>query len=390
MIKICVITGTRAEYGLLKPIINKIKDDKQLGLQLVVTGMHISPEFGLTYKEILQDGFEISDKIEVLLSSDTPVGISKSIGLGIIGFAELFEKSKPDIVIILGDRYEIFAVASAAMIANIPIAHIHGGETTEGLIDEAIRHSITKMSYIHFPCTEEYRRRIIQLGESPDRVFNVGALGCENIKKIKFIDKEALKEELNIDFEKKVALLTFHPVTLDIFKAEKQFKEVLSAIDCFEDLQVIFTKANSDTGGRIINYLIDEYVRKNSNRCIAFSSLGQVRYLSAMKYCSFVIGNSSSGILEAPVLNKPTINIGDRQKGRIQLESIINCEAKKEDIIKAINIVLSEIFSKNIENIDNPYGKGNTSDMIIEIIKRFLNQQKIDLKKKFYDLLGSD
>lgn len=330
MIKICVITGTRAEYGLLKPIINKIKDDKQLGLQLVVTGMHISPEFGLTYKEILQDGFEISDKIEVLLSSDTPVGISKSIGLGIIGFAELFEKSKPDIVIILGDRYEIFAVASAAMIANIPIAHIHGGETTEGLIDEAIRHSITKMSYIHFPCTEEYRRRIIQLGESPDRVFNVGALGCENIKKIKFIDKEALKEELNIDFEKKVALLTFHPVTLDIFKAEKQFKEVLSAIDCFEDLQVIFTKANSDTGGRIINYLIDEYVRKNSNRCIAFSSLGQVRYLSAMKYCSFVIGNSSSGILEAPVLNKPTINIGDRQKGRIQLESIINCEAKKE------------------------------------------------------------
>ena len=390
MSKICVITGTRAEYGLLKPIIEKIKYDNDFELQLVATGMHLSPEFGLTYKEIENDGFKINEKVEILLSSDSSIGISKSMGLAIISFSEIFERIKPDIIIVLGDRYEIFSAVSAAMIANIPIAHLHGGEATEGLIDEAIRHSITKMSYLHFTSTEEYRKRVIQLGENPERVYNVGAISVEIIKELQLLSKEDLEKELGIKFDTKVALLTFHPVTLENNSAEDQFNELLKALDKFKDIKVIFTKSNSDTYGRIINNLIDNYVMLNSDRCVQFTSMGQLRYLSAMKYCNFVIGNSSSGILEAPILKKPTINIGDRQKGRIQMDSIINCEPTEKDIVEAIKNVISYEFTKCIDKMINPYGEGNVSKDIMKIIKGLLQEDKIKLKKQFYNIDWSE
>lgn len=386
MKKICVVSGTRAEYGLLKPLIRRINEDSELELQLVVTGMHLSPEFGLTYKEIINDGFKITEKVEILLSSDTPIGISKSMGLAMISFSEVFERIKPDMLIVLGDRYEIFAVSLVAMNARIPIAHLHGGETTEGAIDEAIRHSITKMSYLHFTSKDSYRNRVIQLGEDPSRVFNVGALVEESIKNLKFIKKDKLEEDLGISFDEKIALLTFHPTTLENNSSEEQFRNVLDALDEFEDLKIIFTKANSDANGRIINNMIDEYVLKNFKKCVAFTSLGQLRYLSAMKYCDVVIGNSSSGIIEAPILKKPTINIGDRQKGRIQEKSIVNCKPEKAEISDALQKVLSKEFinclniSKNID--DEIYA----SQKIIVIIKEYMNNNKINMKKKFYDL----
>ena len=322
--KICVVTGTRAEYGILKPLLRKVKEDNELELQLVVTGMHLSPEFGLTYKQIEEDNFRISEKVEILLSSDTPIGISKSMGLAMISFSEVFDRLKPDLLVLLGDRYEMLSVASSAMVARIPIAHIHGGETTEGAIDEAIRHSVTKMSYLHFTSTEEYRKRVIQLGENPNRVFNVGAMGVEEILNTNLLSKEELEKELDFKIDSKTALVTFHPVTLEENTSEEQFQNILDALDNFKDLKVIFTKANSDTDGRIINKMIDEYVIKNKGKAKAFTSLGQLKYYSTIKYTDFVLGNSSSGILEVPTFKKPTINIGDRQKGRIQAFSIIN------------------------------------------------------------------
>lgn len=385
MKKICVVTGTRAEYGLLRPLIKGIKEDDGLQLQLVVTGMHLSPEFGLTYKEIEEDGFVIDEKVEMLLSSDTAVGISKSIGLAMIGFADAFERLKPNMVIVLGDRYEIFAVASTAMISRIPIAHIHGGETTEGAIDEAIRHSITKMSYLHFTSTEEYRQRVIQLGENPERVFNVGAIGIESIKTLKLLEKDELEESISFKIDANIALVTFHPVTLENSTSKDQFQELLNALDKFSGLKVIFTKANSDTDGRIINFMIDEYVNNNEDKAIAFTSMGQLRYLSAMKYIDIVIGNSSSGIIEAPSFNVPTINIGDRQKGRIQSETIINCQPVENEIYEAIKLGLSTKFKEKIKDTINPYGNGNVSQKILYIIKDSLNKG-IKLKKSFYDL----
>ncbi|WP_394903145.1 UDP-N-acetylglucosamine 2-epimerase [Clostridium butyricum] len=386
MKKVCVVTATRAEYGLLKPLIKRIDYDNELKLQLVVTGMHLVHEYGYTYNHILKDDFKITEKVEILLNSDTPVAISKSMGLAMISFSEVFERIKPDMVIVLGDRYEIFAVASAAMIANIPIAHIHGGEVTEGAIDEAIRHSITKMSYIHFTSTEEYRKRVIQLGENPRRVFNTGALGAEVIKNMKFMDKSTLEEEIGMKFDNNVALLTFHPVTLEGNSVEAQFREVLDAVDEFDNLNIIFTKANSDTNGHIINELIDKYVSLNPDKSIAFAAMGQLKYLSAMKYCSFVIGNSSSGIFETPIMKKPTINIGDRQKGRIQTESIINCNPKREEIVKSIKLALSSEFNENIAESVSPYGNGNVSEEIVREIKNMLLKKEISLKKEFYNL----
>ncbi|WP_313757478.1 UDP-N-acetylglucosamine 2-epimerase [Tissierella sp.] len=386
MKKICVVTGTRAEYGLFRPLIKRIKEDDELQLQLIVTGMHLSPEFGLTYKEIEEDGFIIDEKVEMLLSSDTPVGISKSIGLAMIGFTDAFERLKPDMVVVLGDRYEIFAAASTAMISRIPIAHIHGGETTEGLIDEAIRHSITKMSYLHFTSTEEYRQRVIQLGEEPNRIFNVGAIGIESIKKLKLLKKDALENSINFKFGLKNALVTFHPVTLEDGTSKEQFQELLNALDRFSDLKIIFTKSNSDTNGRIINSMIDEYVEKNKQKAIAFTSMGQLRYLSAMKYVDLVIGNSSSGIIEAPSFNVPTINIGDRQKGRIQGETIIDCTTVENEIYKAIKLGLSDDFKETIKSAINPYGEGNTSYLIVQRIKQSFFLDLINIKKKFFDL----
>lgn len=386
MKKICVVTGTRAEYGLLKPLIQKIDEDSELTLQLVVTGMHLSPEFGFTYKEIINDGFEITDKVEMLLSSDTECGISKSMGLAMISFADVFERLKPDILIILGDRYEIFSVASVAMNFKIPIAHLHGGETTEGAIDEAIRHSITKMSYLHFTSAEEYRKRVIQLGENPKRVFNVGPISEDSIRSLKLLSKEDLEESIKMKLDKKTALLTFHPTTLENNSAENQFNNILKALDQLKDLKIIFTKANSDSDGRIINKMIDEYAAKNSEKCVAFSSLGQLRYLSAMKYCDVVVGNSSSGIIEAPFFNKPTVNIGDRQKGRIQKKSIINCCVEEQDIKEALKKALSkEFYMENIK-CGKSHNKMYISEKIISVIKDYLCNNKIELKKKFYDL----
>lgn len=384
MRKICVITGTRAEYGLLYWTMKALQADNDIDLSICVTGMHLSPEFGLTYKKILEDGFIINEKVETLLSSDTTVGVSKSIGLGIISFSEVFERLNPDLVLVLGDRYEIFAACTAAMISRIPIAHCHGGEATEGLIDEAIRHSITKMSQIHFTSTEEYRNRVIQLGEQPKNVYNVGALGIENINKLKLLTKPEFEESIDFKLKKINFLVTFHPVTLDNLSAEAQFKELLKALDKFEDTAIIFTKPNSDTDGRIIIQLIDEYVKNNSEKAIAFTSLGQLRYLSAIQYMDVVVGNSSSGLIEVPSFKKATINIGDRQQGRVKATSVIDCETNKEDIEKAIKKALSLEFKEELKSSKNPYGEKNSSIEIVEVLKN------IDLngivKKQFYNL----
>ena len=385
MKKICVVTGTRAEYGLLYWLMKEIQLDKELELQLIVTGMHLSPEFGLTYKEIEKD-FKIDKKIEMLLSSDTAVGISKSMGLAQISFSEAYQDLKPDILVVLGDRYEIFSAVSAAMIAQIPIAHLHGGETTEGAFDESIRHSITKMSHLHFTAADDYKNRVIQLGENPSKVFNVGGLGIENIKRLKLLSREEFEESINFKLNKKNIIVTFHPVTLEKSTAKDQFQELLNAIDELEDTNIIFTKANSDTDGRIINQMIDEYVSKNSQKAVGFTSLGQLRYLSALQYVDAIVGNSSSGLLEAPSFKIATINIGDRQKGRLKAESVIDCEVNKQSIINAIKKSTSPEFINLLKDANNPYGDGCASMKILKEIKKV--KLKNILKKSFYDLKG--
>ncbi len=381
--KICVVTGTRADYGLLYWLMKEIALDSELKLQIIATGMHLSPEFGLTYKEIEKD-FKIDKKIEMLLSSDTAIGISKSMGLAQISFSEVYEDLKPDIIVLLGDRYEIFSAASAALIANIPVAHLHGGETTEGAFDEAIRHSITKMSHLHFTAAEEYKNRVIQLGEHPSRVFNVGGMGIENIKRLKLLSRDEFEESINFKLNKKNILVTFHPVTLENSSAKEQFQELLDAIDELEDTNIIFTKANSDTNGRIINQMCDEYVLKNSNKSICFTSLGQLRYLSALQYVDAVVGNSSSGLIEAPSFKIGTINIGDRQKGRLKAKSIIDCDSLKSSILQAFEKLYSEEFESILINTNNPYGDGCASERIIKELKKV--DLKNILKKSFYDL----
>lgn len=385
MKKICIVTGTRAEYGLLKPVIERIKKDRDLELFLVATGMHLSPEFGLTYQEIEEDGYPINAKIEMLLGADTASGNTKSMGVALIGFADYFEINKPDILLILGDRYEMLAVAAAAMMAQIPIAHIHGGETTEGAVDEAIRHSITKMSHLHFTATEVYRKRVIQLGENPSRVFNVGALGVENVKNVSLLEKEELEKNIGFVFSGITLMVTYHPVTLEHMTAREQFRTLLEVIEENKDIRVIFTKANSDTDGKIINEMIDAFARVHGDRCVAFASLGQVRYLSALKYCSAVVGNSSSGIIEAPSFGVPTINIGDRQRGRVCAESVIHCGNGKKDIEEALRVGLSPDFRAQIKNVRNPYEGIQTSKHIVDILCKEL-QKGIEIKKTFYEV----
>lgn len=386
MKRIGIMTGTRAEYGLLKPLMQEINKDNDLELYLIVSGMHLSPEFGMTYKEIEEDGFQINAKVEMLLSSDSPVGISKSIGLGIIGFADEFQRADLDMLILLGDRYEALSAAICAMVMRIPIAHLHGGELTEGAIDEGIRHSITKMSYLHFTSTEEYRRRVIQLGENPERVFCVGALGVENIKKINLMTKEELEKSIHFEIDENTVVVTYHPVTLENNTVEEQFLNLLKVLDRNPKIRMIFTKANADTNGRIVNELIDKYAAQNSERACAFMSLGQKRYLSALKYCRIVIGNSSSGIIEAPSFGKPIINIGDRQKGRICADSVINCGYTQQEIQQAMETALTEEFENKARNCRNPYEKENTAANIISVIKDYLLNDKIKLKKGFYDI----
>jgi len=380
--KICIVTGTRAEYGLLYWLMKEIDADKDLKLQIIATGMHLSSEFGNTYQQIEKDGFTIDKKVDISLSSDTEIAISKSIGLGMIGFAKAFNDLQPDLIIVLGDRFEIFSAVSAAMIARIPLAHLHGGEATEGLIDEPIRHSITKMSHLHFAATDEYRNRIIQLGEQPDRVFNVGGLGIDNIIKLKLLSKADFENAINFELGEKNILITFHPVTLEKSTSGIQFQALLDSISELRNTKIIFTKANSDTDGRVINSMIDDYVARHDNT-IAFTSMGQLNYLSALQFMDAVVGNSSSGLMEAPSFKIGTIDIGDRQKGRIKANSIIACSPNKESIDSALVKLYSREFQDIANNVDNPYGDGGASKEIVRIIK----DTSLDniVKKSFYD-----
>lgn len=384
MKKICVVTGTRAEYGLLYWTIKALEAEPELQLQLCVTGMHLSPEFGLTYKQIEIDGFHIDKKVEMLLSSDSAVGVSKSIGLGVISFAEAFAELKPDLILILGDRFEMFAAATAAMISTIPIAHCHGGEATEGLIDEPIRHSITKMSHVHFTATEEYRKRVIQLGEQPASVYNVGALGIENINKLELLDRQGFEESIGFELGEKNVLVTFHPVTLENATAAHQFEELLRGVGELENAKIIFTKPNADTDGRVIINLIDDYVKAHPEKSIAFISLGQLRYLSALQYMDVVVGNSSSGLIEVPSFRIVTIDIGDRQRGRIKADSVISCNPDYASIKGALSKAFSPNFIESLKKVKNPYGEKDASQEIIRVLKKTKTEDL--LKKKFFDL----
>lgn len=389
MKKICVFTGTRAEYGLLRPLMKKINNDNNFVLQIIASGMHLSLEFGLTYKEIEADGFLINEKIDILLSSDRDEGINKTIGLGIISITDSISRLKPDFCILLGDRYETFAAAVSAYTMKIPIIHISGGATTEGAYDEAYRHSITKMSYLHFTSTEEYRSRVIQLGEDPKRVFNVGSIGLDNIKEIELLSKKELEKELDFTLGDKSILVTFHPTTLEIGTANDQINNLLSALNNLNDkVKIVFTHSNSDSMGRSINQKINEFVKSNENSK-AYFSLGTKKYLSLLQYVDCVVGNSSSGIIEVPSFNIATINIGDRQKGRLKPKSVIDCKGTREDIELAIEKGMSNKFKKMIKELDNPYGDGNTSDRIISILKSELLKE-INLKKPFYNIRIGD
>ena len=382
--KICVVTGTRAEYGLLRWLMDGINKSTKLDLQIVATGMHLSPEFGLTYQEIENDGFKIDKKIEMLLSADTPSSISKSTGLGLIGFSDAFCELNPDIVIVLGDRYEVLSASLAAMFENIPIAHIHGGETTAGAFDEAIRHSITKMSWWHFVAADEYEKRVIQLGENPGRVFNVGGLGVDAIKKTNLLSKDELMIKTGIKFDKKNLLITYHPVTLENKTSQQDFKSLLDVLSKIKDINLIFTMPNADSDGRIIKKMINGFVFNQSERSISFTSMGSLNYLSTLQYVDGVVGNSSSGLAEAPTFKIGTINIGDRQKGRLKANSVIDCEPTKKAIKKALDKLYSKNFQRNIDTVKNPYGEG---DAIEKIMKLLINQPiPAEIKKEFHDL----
>jgi GDP/UDP-N,N'-diacetylbacillosamine 2-epimerase (hydrolysing) len=382
--KICVVTGARAEYGHLYWLMREIKDDPALELQLVATGMHLSPEFGLTYKQIEEDGFAIDEKVEMLLSSDTPVGTAKSIGLGVIGFADALARLKPDILVLLGDRYEIFAAAQAAMTARIPIAHLHGGEITVGAIDEAMRHAITKMSHFHFTAAEPYRQRVIQLGEAPDRVMNYGTPGLDNLRKTNLLGKDDFEKAIDFHLGTLSFLVTYHPVTLSLEGPDKPFQELLRALDHFSEAKIIFTKANADAAGRLINKKMDEYAERNPLRVKVFTSMGQLLYWSAIKNVDIVVGNSSSGIIEVPALKKASVNIGERQRGRLRTDSVIDCEEKELAIVSAIEKGLSSWFKSRLANVVSPYGQGDTSVKIKEYLKN-VSLHNV-LMKQFYDL----
>lgn len=386
MRKICVYTSTRAEYGLLRRVIQGISDNETLQLQILASGMHLSPEFGMTIQEIRDDGFEPDESIEILLSSDSSAAICKSMGLAMIGYGEALQRLKPDIVVVLGDRFETFCMAAAAQVCRVPLAHIHGGETTEGAIDEAFRHSITKMSHLHFASCEAYRHRIIQLGEDPNRVFNVGALGVENIRQMSLLERNVLGDSLGFNLENPYFLVTFHPVTLEKDTSEGQSRALLNVLDAFPEYNVIFTKANADTDGRVINRMIDAYAERQPERCLSVASLGSLRYLSAMKFASAVIGNSSSGIIEAPSFKVPTINIGDRQKGRVMAENVVNCEPSSASIKAAIRKSLSSEFQQVLLHTVNPYDKIDTASEIVSMIATF--DPAGLLKKQFYNIQG--
>lgn len=382
--KICVVTGSRAEYGLLRGVIDEINKSPKISLQIVATGMHLSPEFGLTYQEIEEDGFKINRKVEMLLSGDSSTSISKSTGLGMIGFSDAFKELNPDIIIVLGDRYEILSASLTALFENIPIAHISGGESTEGAFDEAIRHSITKMAWWHFVSTNEYKKRVIQLGEDPSRIFNVGGLGVDAIKRLKLLSKKELSKKLGIKFGKRNLLITYHPVTLEKHNSINKFQNLLDVLHDLNDTYLIFTMPNADTDGRAIKNMINEFVKSHPLNTISFQSMGSLNYLSTIQYVDGVVGNSSSGIAEVPTFKIGTINIGDRQKGRIKASSVIDCTTEKDSIRKSIDRLFSKEFQDQLKYIENPYGNGNAAEKILDILEK--SSIPLETKKAFYDL----
>lgn len=382
MKKIAVFTGTRAEYGLLYWLLKDIQDDPSLKLQLLVSGMHLSPEFGDTYKQIEKDGFNIDERIEILLSSDSAVGTAKSIGLGVLGFSDALYRLNPDVLVILGDRFEALAAAQTAMILQIPVIHLHGGEITEGAYDDAIRHAITKLSYLHGTSTEEYRDRVIQLGEAPERVKNVGAIGLDHLSRATFMNIVELEESLSFAIQKPYFVVTYHPVTLGDEAPEKSFQALLDALDSYPEHQVILTYPNADDGGRRIIPMLETYAASNPDRVLAIPSLGQVRYLSAIKNATAVIGNSSSGIIEVPSFDVPTVNIGVRQKGRLAAKSVLDAEPTKSSICDAIDSAIIKDYKVVGETIINPYGQGNASEQLIQMIK----DMKFNPCKQFFDI----
>ncbi|MBE8557308.1 MULTISPECIES: UDP-N-acetylglucosamine 2-epimerase [Vibrio] len=380
--KVAVFTGTRAEYGLLFWLLKDIQSDPDLTLQLLVSGMHLSPEFGDTYKQIEKDGFQIDEKIEILLSSDSPVGTAKSMGLGVLGFADALSRLAPDVLVILGDRFEALAAAQTAMILRIPIIHLHGGEITEGAYDDAIRHAITKLSYLHGTSTDEYRNRVIQLGESPERVKNVGAIGLDHLNRGSFMTISELSESLNFDLTGPYFVVTYHPVTLGDESPEDSFQALLDALDEYPNHQIILTYPNADDGGRRIIPMLEAYAAKQPSRVLAIPSLGQIRYLSSVKHAAAVIGNSSSGIIEVPAFDVPTVNIGSRQKGRLAAKSVLNCEPSLASITEAISDAVKRNYKLDGETIINPYGQGDTSAQVIEMLKSL----RFERSKAFHDL----
>ena len=380
--KIAVFTGTRAEYGLFYWLLKDVQFDPDLSLQLLVSGTHLSPEFGETYRQIENDGFVIDEKIEILLSSNSAIGIAKSMGLGVLGFADALSRLSPDILVVLGDRFEALAVAQTAMILRIPVVHLHGGEITEGAYDDALRHAITKLSYLHGASTEDHRRRIIQLGESPDRVFNVGAIGLDHLNRSRLMSVDELASDLNFPIKQPYVVVTYHPVTLADEDPAIAFPALLDALDQFPNIQVILTYPNADDGGRCIIPMIEAYKARQPGRVLVVRSLGQVRYLSAVKYAAAVVGNSSSGIIEVPSLDVPTVNVGMRQKGRMAAKSVLHCKANTADICDALNIALRRGYKTENEKIKNPYGAGHTSELIIAMLK----QMEFSKIKSFYDM----
>lgn len=383
MKKVCVITGSRAEFGLLRCLMEGIQKSRKLALQVIATGAHLSPEFGMTFRELEAAGFSIDRKVEMLLSSDSSVGITKSIGLATIGFADAFEELNPDLVVVLGDRYEIFAAATAAMIAHIPVAHIHGGELTEGAFDDAIRHAITKMSHIHFVAAEEYRSRVIQLGEHPSRVHLVGALGIDSIRRTQLMSRSELEESLGFRLGLRNLLVTFHPETLLPGMAERHTTELLDALGDLGDTHIVFTLPNADTEGRTITRMIKDFVAQHEKSC-AFSSLGQLRYLSLVAQVDAVVGNSSSGIIEVPSLKNATVNIGNRQKGRIRAESVIDCEPNRGDIMKALKAIYDPDYRQKLKSTVNPYGMGGASEKVVRIVEA--TDPASLMHKQFFDV----
>lgn len=383
--KICVVTGSRSEYGILFPLLKELKNTSGVEKQLIVTGSHLSADFGYTYKEISDDGFKIDRKVSILTGKDDTVAMSAIMASAIKGMADAYVQLKPDIIVLLGDRYEIFCAAVAALVNKIPVAHIHGGELTEGVIDDAFRHSITKMSHIHFTSTNIYKRRVIQLGENPQSVFTVGALGLDNIKRMDFLTRRELEMKLGLRLKQKNLLVAFHPLTLaGKNNSESEFRELLKGLNGLKDTLKIFTYANADMGGISINKMIRKYVLADKCNSVVYPSLGRIKFLSLMKHVDCIIGNSSSGIIEAPSLHIATVNIGDRQKGRVRAKSIIDCQSQEDLIKKAINKSFTPDFKAVLRSVENPYGNGNAALHICNVLRKY--QLKDILKKHFYDL----